>query len=389
MLVVWGRQRRLALPGLLLGLASLACGPAGGSAKPAAPPAGTPLAVDSVARLTVGVARGDSTRELDRVVTPFLLPDGRLVVPVAGSSTIRLFAPDGELLRSLGRPGEGPGEFRSLEAAWPRGDTIEAFDDELGRITRFPPEGPPLVVRLHASPSDQAVVPGALPDGWALYGVEEAGTGRRDRVVVRRFARDGSAAGVIARVEGMARRLTSLGGGPDPLSPRTAFAAHGGRVYVAETLTPAIHVLGPSGRLEREIRWRPTGTLSPDVAFREAVDAAVDAAGPDRAAGTRERLESFPVRYRVPAFWDFRVDEEGFIWVQPFDPAEHSMVLPVAGGAGRGSGWLILSPVGSSVGTVKMPDRFEPSWITRDQVVGIHRDDLGVELVQVRALKRG
>src|SRR5687768_15597263 len=103
-----------------------ACG--GDRTASTALPAGAPVAIADSARLQLGVISGDSILEFDRVTTPFVLADGRVVVPLRGKSVIRVFAPDGSHQATLGRYGEGPGEFTALGGAWARGDTIEALD---------------------------------------------------------------------------------------------------------------------------------------------------------------------------------------------------------------------------------------------------------------------
>lgn len=368
-----------------------ACGPAEdeGASPPEGPvPEGTPLEISEQPRLSVGVVEGDTLRQFHGVVTPFLLPNGTLAVPLSDAAVIRLFGPDGDFIQTLGRPGEGPGEFSSLSAAWPRGDTIEAFDNQLRRITRFLPDGTVEVVSLEPAGAAQGAVPRGLPEGWVLFGVESAGLGRRDEVAVHGFYRDGSHLGEIARVEGMRRLRTPAITGPDPLSPKWVIAARGGRVYVAETLTPTLRVLDLEGQLRREISWEPGRSMTPEEAFGAVVSAAARRAGPDEAAETRRRLRAFPVPDRVSAFWDVTVDAEGFLWVRPFDPTQHSPALGGFRGAGEGGRWLILSSSGMRVGSVKVPDGLEPTHMARDAVVGIRRDELGVESVSVHSLER-
>ena len=384
-----GRSRfARVLPAILAAVLVAGCG-GGERDEPAASlPDGTPVAVTSGAHRSVGVLRGDTAEQFDDVRTPFLHRDSLLVVPVAGAATIRVFGPDGELVRSPGGPGEGPGEFRRLVAAWARGDTIEAFDAELRRITRFTPAGSTEVVRLESGGEAQGIVPSPLPDGWALYGVESAGMGRRDTVAVRHFGRDGSHRGVISRVEGFSRYRTEVYAGPDPLSPKPVVAAHDGLVYVAETLTPEIRVFSPEGELRREIAWQPDSLPSPEEAFSATAAAAAAGADPDRAESVRKQLRSFPVREEVSAFWGAIVDEEGFVWVERYDPSRHSLQLASRAAVDSGSEWLILTPDGRRVGAVRMPDGLEPTDITRDAVVGIHRDEVGVETVRVHRLRR-
>lgn len=381
--------RSLSAAALVAWLAVAGCGDVARESGPGTEPAGTPVAVGEEPRLAVGVVRGDSAEQFHDVATPFLLPDGRLAVPLTGAGTIRVFSPAGELVESLGRPGEGPGEFVRLDAAWHRGDTVEAWDSDLHRLTRFYPERGPDVVTAENAGSARVAIPGALPGGWAVAGVASAGFGRRDRMAVHTFGLDGRHRGEVARVDGMARIRTGNYGGPDPLSPRPAFAVADGRIHVAETATPRIRVFDPAGELVRAITWRPEGTPSPERAFAAIVDSAVADADPARRENLRQRLESFPVRDRVSAFWDVLVDEEGFVWVQAFDPGRHSLLLGDARQAGPGGEWIVFSPDGRRVpGTVEMPPRLSPTEITSEDVVGIWRSELGVETVRVYPLRR-
>lgn len=349
-----------------------------------------PLEIHTEPQVAVGVVEGDPIQEFERVRTPFLLADGRLVVPVGGQRVIRVFDSEGEHLETLGGPGEGPGEFRSLGAVWPRGDTIEAFDGDLRRITRFFPDGAIDVVALDANRAAQAAVPGALRDGWALVAVAEVGVNGRDQMVVHRFGLDGAYTGEVAQVGGMVRYSSSQVSGPGPLSPRAVFAVHEEEVYAAETLTPAIQVFDTTGSLIREIAWKPETSESPEMAFASVLDAVAARAGTNRGAATRQRLEGFPVPDRMSCFWDVIVDNLGFVWVRPYEAQWHSVYLggAINGGAGPGGEWLVFSPEGVSVGSVKMPPTLEPTQITEDAVVGIERDEYGVEFVRVHSVVR-
>ena len=170
--------------------ASVACGGDLGDAPLASVPVGTPLAIHPGADLAVGVLSGDAMEEFDRVTTPFLLPDGTVAVPTRGAQSIRLFSPDGNFVESHGEPGEGPGEFISLGGAWARGDTIEAYDGRLRRITRFIPGGELEVVVLSGTPllTDRAL--GPLLDGWALTAIGRISAGERDPMSVLYVSRD-------------------------------------------------------------------------------------------------------------------------------------------------------------------------------------------------------
>jgi hypothetical protein len=67
--------------------------------------------------------------------------DGNLYVGEGGDAQIRVYSPDGRLLRRIGREGEGPGEFRRAPRFGVVNDTVWAFDYALRRITLFTREG--------------------------------------------------------------------------------------------------------------------------------------------------------------------------------------------------------------------------------------------------------
>src|SRR5690606_16568229 len=69
------------------------------------------------------------------------LADGRVVIAVMGSSVLRFFDASGRFVRSAGRNGGGPGEFRQIMALYRmRGDTL-AVNDNLTEIDWSAPDG--------------------------------------------------------------------------------------------------------------------------------------------------------------------------------------------------------------------------------------------------------
>ncbi|MYA10583.1 MAG: hypothetical protein F4087_04680 [Gemmatimonadetes bacterium] len=352
---------------------------------------GTPLEIDAAPTLSVGVVAGDSLEIFDRVVTPFVLPDGRLVVPLDGSRDIRVFTPDGDFAYRLGGPGEGPGEFLSLSAAWPRGDTIEAFDGELRRLTRFLPDGSVTTVPVPGGPfPDMSLGVGPLEEGWALGGVAAGGPGQRDRIEIHHFGRDGGHLGALGSAGGIVRYATAGFGGPEPLSPRSVFASDGTRLYLGDTLEPLIRRVGPAGASAGEIAWEPTEALSVQAALEQVIDRAVARASADQRSATRQRLEGAVVSTELSVFWDFLPDPEGFLWVQPYEPLAHAFALGgtyLGGTAGEGA-WRVFTADGQDAGTITIPAGLVVTQIGPSAVVGIHRDDLGVESVRVHRLRR-
>ena len=54
-------------------------------------------------------------------------PDGSVMIADGSSREVRVFSATGEFLGSFGRRGQGPGEFRNLEAIENAGDTLLAL----------------------------------------------------------------------------------------------------------------------------------------------------------------------------------------------------------------------------------------------------------------------
>lgn len=66
--------------------------------------------------------------------------DRRGNVYLADKTALKVFAPDGRLVRTVGRQGPGPGEFTSLTGLMLMpGDSVSTFDHANGRITVFEP----------------------------------------------------------------------------------------------------------------------------------------------------------------------------------------------------------------------------------------------------------
>lgn len=95
-------------------------------------------------------------------------PDGTLVLSDPSEAMVKVFAPDGRLLRVLGRKGRGPAEF--LLPEFPRfgpSGTVHVVDNQQQRITVFGPDGQParhVNLREFRRISDFEV----LPDGGYL-----------------------------------------------------------------------------------------------------------------------------------------------------------------------------------------------------------------------------
>ena len=189
--VVCGARTRLLAPITALTtwcIVVSACGPSGDD---------TTMHLDALPSLTAeaGMRLGDFEDPdvgFSRVGGVDVDRDGNVYVLEAMVPEIRVYAPDGTLLRRMGRRGEGPGEFERAPRFGVVGDTVWTVSAGDNRITLFDREGTVLSARRYES------VLVALPDGhghilpWAMrpdgrftsylgrrtwYGSDESGAG--------------------------------------------------------------------------------------------------------------------------------------------------------------------------------------------------------------------
>lgn len=120
----------------------------------------------------------DPDEALTRVTQVLVGPHGELVVAQPMDGQILVFDAAGELTARIGRRGEGPGEFGSLNHIGLLGDTVYAADNGLRRVSFFTLGGQLLEtlpwatrneIRPPGEPSWMATAPQVLlPDGTAL-----------------------------------------------------------------------------------------------------------------------------------------------------------------------------------------------------------------------------
>lgn len=110
-------------------------------------PSGEPPHIDDLRVLSAAEAfRIGSLEDPDagfsRIGAVHLTSTGEVIVLDAAALEFRVFdADDGRFLRTIGRPGEGPGEFSDISGTGMLGDTLWVTDTRSRRITWFGPDG--------------------------------------------------------------------------------------------------------------------------------------------------------------------------------------------------------------------------------------------------------
>ncbi len=343
--------------------------------------------------VVVGREEGAREDQFYGVSSVVRFPDGRIAIANAGTSEIRIHDPAGRHLSTLGREGDGPGEFRGLDGLWiTPGDSLVAYDALRKQLTTFDPSGRvasthPLPV-VAGRPGSTHLV-GRFGDGSVLAKAgtplaPNAGEGLlRQSAVYGRAALDGSPARAVGElfdgemfVERVDGGMTGYGR-PCAAEPLAAVGRDG--FHYSEGGSYEIRRFAPGGALQMIVRRRadPLPVTAADLrSHREGMLEGV--AGPDRA-----RLERFlarvPIPETKPAHGRMMVDADANLWVMRTRAADDE--------APR---WDVFGPGGAWLGTVDLPPRTRLMEVGRDHVVVVsYAEETNVEEVRVHRLERG
>ena len=332
-------------------------------------------------------------------------PSGNVVVADEQALEIRVFDPTGGYLRSVGREGEGPGEFLDLTGAWTLADgSIVTVDYRLDRITRFDEAGAPAGTATFANPDDLIVLPVALGGpgailssatrfdlpsrramaGWLEDAMESMFAGDNQRVFFLRHRFDGTLIDTVSEGIDQARASFSSGSGADmqvqmmavPFSPASMATGSAHGVAFTRGTAYEISVFNEAGNLRLIARLDE----SPTIRTEEHLETYVrNPGGRERdEAWIRERLEQYrtlDLPESLPAYTDVLFTDTGDIWARRYRMRGDSM-----------DRWDVFAADGVHLGRVHIPASLRVEEVSRGQIVGVATDEFGVERVEVRDL---
>jgi hypothetical protein len=332
--------------------------------------------------LDLGGRREDAAAELDTHYleqTAARLSDGRYVVK--DRDVIRVFGSDGKYLSSIGRRGEGPGEFQYLRGVCVgSGDTILAYGDRPVAAV-FTPSGS--LARTFSPPDGSAV--------WAGCGVD------RSLLAVSNPSEDAASPPYLNAKLSL---ITADGANFGDLGvfPAGSMVTHA--PAVASVVALEDHVFVGDGRASevrsyrwdgsplRILRWTgPPAQLTDDV-LTKLIDSSIPTNAADRAEriarGVQRARASGPAAF--PAYLTLLADPTGRLWIQDYS-------------LGRGlygeypARWTVLDASGRPLGRVALPKlsnattREELRWVGGDQVLLRWVDDAGFVHLSYHALE--
>jgi hypothetical protein len=406
-------MKRTIIPGLLLVVPLAACGGGSTSGGVVRDSAGVAI-VENVGRgawgaggawqfdeaLRIGTAAGDPEYQFGQIVALAVDDAGNIYVLDQQAQDVRVYDAAGKYVRTLGRPGNGPGELsRGVSAVLiGNGDTVYVADIMLQRMSRYAPDG-----------SDAGTFPIPLDQGisarWEMTGhntflqqvqsvpVPEGTDAPPPINLILSRTTDGSLQDTIMHLKASETvQISATGPRIRLFQPEAVWTLlPDGRIATAINSTYRIEVHAADGTLERVIQRpvdrKPVGE-SDRQGFLKALREVWERNGvPPQAIPQLIAAVSFADYY--PVFANLLSGPDGSLWVQHIQTAAE---MTAAGGDFNAQDvgsptWDVFDADGRLLGTVTFPDRFTPIRFHGNSVYGVWRDDMDVQHIMVLTRK--
>jgi hypothetical protein len=325
-------------------------------------------------------------------------PRGLVHVLQGGEAAVRVFDERGRHVRTIGRDGEGPGEFRAPGAFGFLGDTLWVHDRSLRRVSYFAPDGAflraetPTPLPVRRSPDDVVAIvspamllPGGHAIGMGNYNADAAARGLVRAVPWLRLTRAGAVIDTLAWVtiaSPLALRSaqsTTFMVQPFSSAPIAVVAASG-RLVIVDRDAPeggiAVHAISPNGDTlwTRRLEYAPvrlTGRVVDSV-----VTSLVTRLGRGSQAWTPAQIrEAMVVPQHLPSVSAVLPASDGSIWLrhEDFSPS---------------TTYTVLAGDGTPRATLSLPRSVRPLWASANELWAAETgsDDVPL-LVRYRVVK--
>ena len=342
--------------------------------------------------LVVGGMDAPESEQLFRVTGALRLPDGGFALSNAGSHQIRILGPDGAILATHGREGDGPGEFQApvlLGLLAP--DSLLVWDGDLRRISVLHLEsGFARSYQVDWSGTGFPAARGLMTDGSVVMGggMSFSSDGGFRTGVIRPPSTFGwvrpnghevhigdfPAAEMFARSSNEGFMARSL-----PFGRFSTAAAASTGAWLGTADSYELTYYGDSGTAERILRMdAPLRTVSDahvEAYIRVNVDE--DTNDENRRRELRSMTREMPIPEYLPPYQALLVDSEGYLWVQDYPLPE-----------GAPPTWSIFDGAGHVLGRLQTPPRTRILEVGSDYILGRTTDAFDVESLTLWSLKR-
>lgn len=322
------------------------------------------------------------------------LSDGSIVIQDNGASRLAVFDAMGRPVRTIGRAGQGPGEFEWMGGTYRcAADTL--IVDQGSWISVFAPDGRFVGQELikRSAGTVQSGIEGVSDNCSSLLLAEYSWVEPQPE----RFSRPSA---LYWWTRGTARWDTVITfPGPDlvrlqvggrevgasvPFGRNPVWATRHDLVYYGSSDHAELKIIERTGRVQRVIRW------AAPAASVDADDRALYARrrerylkqNPEEAVVYRP-LEDYPVPSRKPFLAGIVVDDADHIWVRQYPRAAGGLPQILEPAAeDPAEMWWVFAPDGRWLGGVTMPSGVKVFRIGADRLLGLYVDTTSVEHVR-------
>lgn len=331
--------------------------------------------VDTTPLLSLGGPDVTGPTQFGNIQGVLLDRRGNLWVADGQSAEVRLFHADGSFWKRVGGRGEGPGEFMRVRLLGSfRGDSVAVWDDAQGRLTVLDPEGN--VARVLMAQGADAAPPNAFHvfrDGTVLARIRkilQAGALEPGTIIPD--------TATFARVDYATTRSEPEGGAP---APRWLWTGHSS-IPIPFTVNPGFDLWGDEVHMTSgpafRIRVFEAGRLvesygldrdpAPVTSRERRGYRDMVAAGSGDSPHRQEYLSVLDdphVPGLLPAYRSLVVADDGAVWAERYTYGTFD----------------VYGPDRVLLGRVEVPVML--TQVVGDRLVGVWRDELGVEYVRV------
>jgi hypothetical protein len=342
--------------------------------------------------VAIGAVEGDTAYQFFGISGAHRTAEGRFVVVNAGSRDVRVYDAGGKFVRSFGRRGGGPEEFEMPVLAGVSHDTLIVVDQAHHRLSMVHAEAGIVRVARVADDVGAFLNPvGAFGNGDVVFGgaLDMARTQlqqglNRAHTFYRSCDPDGALVADFGHQMGADFFIQRMGPrGPETPPALVPFgrvplgAVAPERFYFGAQDGWEVEAYDPSGSLVRLIRLDRDPVAVTEADTRQYIDDMTGSITGERGVRMREMLSEIPVPDVFPPYGVLEADALGYLWVADYAPPGKAA-----------STWTIFDADGRLAGRVTTPPNVAILEIGADYLLGVYRDELGVEYLHQYAVRR-
>jgi hypothetical protein len=334
--------------------------------------------------LDLGRTGSGPAHDFFQVTDAIFLSDSRIAVAVGPE--IRFYDFEGRSLHELGGRGTGPGEYSGPISLAARNDSLFAYDAALRRLSVYTSSlDEPSVRMLEGGLFSPRIAPGARGILMHASSLTEDRVGHHRAVApIVRVSPEALVLDTVADLYGFEFIMLSRDGEtliePSPFARNGHFAGFRDRIVVGDASFFEYRVLSGDGALETVVRGSRPLFVSRERLRREREALLGDDPSPGALRLWTELLEAIPQPMTLPAFQALEVDPNGYVWLEAFT-GQADVNEPRR--------WDVFSDDHEWLGHVLLPPGFQALAFGHDRIVGVAKNGLDVETVQLLSVDKG